>query len=78
LGGAGGVAGQAAVSHRCASGGAGLIASARSGSRHLRQTPWYCRKADRNQSKFNRCNLSHVIFPPSHVVIRLSDVSFIP
>jgi hypothetical protein len=74
LGGAGGVAGQAAVSHRCA----GLIASARSGSRHLRQTPWYCRQANRNQSKFNRCNLSHIIFPPSHVILDLSDVSFIP
>jgi hypothetical protein len=78
LGGAGGVTAQATVSRHCASGGAGLIASARSSSGRLRQTPWYCRNADRNQSKFNRCTLSHVILPPSHVVIRLSDVSFIP
>jgi hypothetical protein len=77
LGGASGVAAQAAVSHRCAGGGTGLIASARSSSRHLRQTQWYCHKANRNQSKFNRCNLSHIIFPPSHVVLGLSDVSFI-
>src|SRR5207253_6199994 len=78
LGSAGGDAAEAAVSRRCAGGGAGLIASARSNSRHLRQTQWYCRNADRNQSKFNRCNLSHIIFPPSHVVLGLSDVSFIP
>ncbi len=76
LGGAGGVAAEAAVSHRCAGGGTDLIASARSSSRHLRQTQWYCRDADRNQSKFNRCDLSHIIFPPSHVVLGLSDVSF--
>ena len=38
LGGAGGVAAQAAVSRRCGSDGAGLIASAVSGSRRLRQT----------------------------------------
>src|SRR5260370_25461111 len=63
------------MSHRCADGGTGLIASARSSSRHLRQTQWYCRKANRNQSKFNRYNLSHIIFPPSHVVLGLSDVS---
>jgi hypothetical protein len=79
LGGTGGVAGQAAVSRRCAdSGGADLIASARSSSRRLRQTQWYCRNAHRNQSNFNRYNLSHIIFPPSHVVLCLSDVSFIP
>jgi hypothetical protein len=77
LGGAGGVAAQTDVSRRYAGGGASLIASARSGSRHLRQTPWYCRNADRNQCKFSRCNLSHIIFPPSHVVLGLSDVSFI-
>ena len=78
LDGVGGVAAQAAVSRRCGSDGAGLIASAVSGSRRLRQTQWYCRNADRNQPKFNRCNLSHIIFPPSHVVLGLSDVSFIP
>jgi hypothetical protein len=55
-----------------------LIASAGSGSRRLRQTQWYRRNADRNQSKFHPCNLSHIIFPPSHVVLDLSDVSFIP
>jgi hypothetical protein len=77
LRGASGVAAQAAVSRRCAGGGTGLIASARSSSRHLRQTQWYCREANRNQSKFNQCNLSHVIFPPSHVVLGLSDVSFV-
>ena len=74
LNGAGGVAAQAAVSGRCAGGGTGLIDSARSDSRHLRQTPWYCRNADPDQSKFNRCNLSHIIFPPSHVVFCLSDL----
>jgi hypothetical protein len=77
LGGAGGVAAQAAVSRRCADSGTDLIASARSNSRRLRQAQWHCRKANRNQSKFNRCNLSHIIFPPSHVVLGLSDVSFI-
>jgi hypothetical protein len=39
-----------------------LIASARSGSRRLRQTQWYRRNADRNYSKLNRL---HIIFPPS-------------
>ena len=79
LGGAGGVAAEAAVSRRCGdSGGADLIASARSSSRRLRQTQWYCRNAHRNQSNFNRYNLSHIILPPSHVVLGLSDVSFIP
>lgn len=78
LGGAGGAAAQAAGPRWCAdSGGADLIASARSDSRRLRQTQWYCRNAHRNQSKFNRCNLSHIIFPSSHVVLYLSDVSFI-
>jgi hypothetical protein len=77
LGGAGGVTDQAAVSCRCADGGTGLIASARSGSRRLRQIQWCCRKANRNQSKLNRSNLSHIIFPPSHVVLGLSDVPFI-
>jgi len=38
LGGAGGVAAQAAVSRRCAGGDTGLIASARSDSNRLRQT----------------------------------------
>jgi len=66
------------MSRRCGDGGASLIASARSVSRRLRQTQWYCRNADRNQSKFNGCNLSHIIFPPSHVVLVLSDVSFNP
>lgn len=78
LGGAGGVAVKAAVSRRCGSDGAGLIASVGSGSRRLRQTQWYRRNADHNHSKFNRCNLSHIIFPPSHVVLGLSEVSFIP
>jgi hypothetical protein len=54
-----------------------LIASARSSLRRLRQTQWYCRKTNRNESKFNRCNLGHIIFPPSHVVLGLSDVCFI-
>ena len=65
LGGVRGVAAQAAMSRRCAGGGTGLIASARSSLRRLRQTPWYCRNTDRKQSKFNRCNVSHVIFHPS-------------
>ena len=77
LAGAGGVAGQGAVSRRCWCGDTGLIASASSDSRRLRQTPWYCRNVDPNQSKFNRCNLSHIIFPLSHVVLRWSDVSCI-
>src|SRR5207302_11053663 len=75
LGGACGVANYATVSRRCADGRTGLTASARSSSRCLRQAQCYCRKANRNQSKFNRCNLSHIIFPPSHVVLVLSDVS---
>jgi hypothetical protein len=79
LGPAGGVAAEAAVSRQCGdSGGADLIASDRSSSRRLRQTQWYCRNAHRNQSNFNRYNLSHIIFPPSHVVLCLSDVPFIP
>lgn len=72
------VAAQAAVAHGCADGGSGFIAPAGSGSRRLRQIQWYCRKADRNQSKFNRCNLSHIVFPPSHVGLGLGDVCFIP
>jgi hypothetical protein len=64
LGPASGVAAEAAVSRQCGdSGGADLIASARSNSRRLRQTQWYCRNAHRNQSNFNRYNLSHIIFP---------------
>ena len=78
LSGAGEVAAQAAVARSCADGGSGFIASANSGSRRLRQTQWYCRNADRDHSKFNQGNLSHIIFPPSHVVLGLSDVSFIP
>src|SRR5439155_10565419 len=78
LNGAGEVAAQAAVARGCADGGSGFIASAGSGSWRLRQTQCYCRNAHHNQSKFNRCNLSHIIFPPSHVVPGLSDVSFIP
>ena len=77
LNGAGEVAAQAAVSRGCADGGSGFVASARSGSRRLRQSQWYCRNADRNQSKSNRSNLSHII-SPSHVVLGLRDVSFIP
>jgi len=42
-----------------------LIASARSGSRRLRQTQRYRRNADRNYSKLNRLDLIHIIFPPS-------------
>jgi len=56
LWGTGRVADQAAVSHRCAGGG-----TARWSSRHLRLTEWYCRNADRNQSKSSRSNLSHII-----------------
>jgi hypothetical protein len=78
LNGAREVAAQATVARGCADGGSGFIASAGSGSRRLRQTQWNCRNADRYQSKFNRCNLSHIMFPPSHVVLGLSDVSFIP
>jgi hypothetical protein len=78
LNGAAEVAAQAAVARGCADGGSGFIASAGPGPRRLRQTQWYCRKANRNQSKFNRCNLSHIIFPPSHVVLAFSDVSLIP
>jgi len=77
LNGAGEVAAQAAVARGCADGGRGLIASTGSGSRRLRQTQCYCRNADHNQSKFNRWNLSHNFFPPSHVVLGLSDVAFI-
>ena len=76
LNGAGEVAAQAAVARGCADGGSGLIAPAGSGPRRLRQTQWHCRNADRNYSKFNRCNLSHIIFPPSHVVLGLNDVAF--
>jgi hypothetical protein len=61
LNGAGESAAQAAVACGCANGGSGFIASANSGSRRLRQTQWYCRNADRNQSKFNQGNLSHII-----------------
>ncbi len=78
LNGVGEVTAQAAVARGCADGGSGLIASAGSGSRRLRQTQCDCHNAHHNQSKFNRCNLSHIIFPPSHVVLGLSDVSFIP
>jgi hypothetical protein len=74
---AGEVAAQAAVARGCADGGSSFIASTGSGSRRLRQTQWYCRNADRNQSKFNRCNLSHIIFRPSHTVLGLNNVSFI-
>ena len=78
LGGADGVAAQGAGSHWCADrGGADLIAPARSDSKRLRQTQWCRRNAHRNQSNFNRYNLSHIIIPPSHVVLCLSDVSFI-
>ncbi len=45
---------------RCGGGGDGLIASARSGSRRLRQTQWYRRNADRNYSKLNRLDLIHI------------------
>jgi hypothetical protein len=78
LNGAGEVAAHAAVARGCADGGSGLIAPAGSGPGRLRQTQCYCRNADRNHSNFNRCNLSHIIFPPSHVVLGLSDVSFFP
>jgi len=60
------VTARAAISRRCGGGdGTGLIASARSGSRRLRQTQWYRRNADRNHSKPNRFDLIHIIFPPS-------------
>jgi hypothetical protein len=70
LNGVGEVAAQAAVAGGCADGGSGFIASAGSGSRRLRQTQWHCRNADRNQSKFNRCNLSHIIsFHPTSSLV---------
>jgi hypothetical protein len=53
------------VYRRCGGGGDGLIASARSGSRRLRQTQWHRRNADRNHSKLYRLDLIHIIFPPS-------------
>ena len=61
LGCAGGVAAQAAVSRQCGDSDPSLITSVRSNSRPLRQTPWYCRNAHHNHSKFNRCNLSHIV-----------------
>jgi hypothetical protein len=78
LNGAGEVAAQAAGARGCADGGSGFIASAGSGSRRLRQTQWYCRNAHRDHSEFNQGDVSHIIFPPSHVVLDLSDVSFVP
>jgi hypothetical protein len=59
------VTARAAISRRCGGGDGGLIASARSGSRRLRQAQWYRRNADRNYSKLNRLDLIHIIFPPS-------------
>jgi hypothetical protein len=61
LNGAGEVAAQAAVAYGCADGGSGFIAPDGSGSRRLRHTQWYCRNADRDHSKFNQGNLSHII-----------------
>ena len=55
------VTARAAISRHCGGGDGGLIASARSGSRRLRQTQRYRRNADRNHSKPNRFDLIHII-----------------
>src|SRR4029078_8179004 len=72
LRGTGRVADQDALAHRCAGDG-----TARWSSRHLRLTEWYCRNADRNQSKFNRCNLSHIIsLHPTSSLVRATNLSY--